>query len=137
MAGVKLERSERCLENTHLGTDRRTISCRPSAICPCPKVTFSACISACEKCHKWESAVELLSQMTRKRVDKNLITYSACISACAGSGQWEQSLSLLQSMRSSAMAPDRVACNACITSCARGAQSQMAVGLLQSGCCGV
>ena len=43
------------------------------------KVIFGACISACEKCKKWQHAVRLLSQMDRQRVDKNLITVSACI----------------------------------------------------------
>ncbi|CAE7305143.1 unnamed protein product [Symbiodinium natans] len=95
------------------------------------KVTFSACVSACEKCRKWQYAVDLLSQMDRKRVAKNLITYGACISACAACGQWEQSLGLLHDMRSAEIFPDLVACNACITSFAPQAQWQLAVGLLQ------
>jgi pentatricopeptide repeat domain-containing protein 1 len=46
-------------------------------------VTFSACITACEKAHRLAPAMALFREMEECGLRPNVVTYSALISACA------------------------------------------------------
>ena len=45
-------------------------------------ITYSAMISACEKGHQLEPAMEIFAAMQQQGVVPNVVTYSALISAC-------------------------------------------------------
>ena len=45
-------------------------------------ITYNATISACEKGHQLERALELLAEIRGRDLEPNVITYSAVISIC-------------------------------------------------------
>lgn len=63
-------------------------------------VTYSAAVSACEKCRRWDNALALLRSM-RGGVGliPNIVTYSAAMAACEKGYQWAHALELLGAMR--------------------------------------
>ena len=58
-------------------------------------ITFSAAISVCEKCQRWQLALGLLAEMAFVKVAKDVIVYSAGISACEKGQQWQLAVRLL------------------------------------------
>ena len=52
-------------------------------------VSFSACISACEKGKQWEGALGLLQEMEHQLLTLDAVSFSASISACEEGKQWE------------------------------------------------
>ena len=57
-----------------------------------PQVSYSAAISACEKGHEWQRALQLLEEMATAGVAPNVYSYSAAISACEKGARWEEAL---------------------------------------------
>eukprot|EP00438_Fugacium_kawagutii_P007728 Skav217316 [mRNA] locus=scaffold3163:245509:246881:+ [translate_table: standard] len=58
-------------------------------------ITYSSCISACDKGAQWQSALQLLRMMPVRHLQVDAISHSAVISACEKSSEWKQSLELL------------------------------------------
>ena len=59
-------------------------------------ITYSAVISACEKCKNYKKALDLLQEMKDSGIDPNVITYNATISACEKCSELEIALELLE-----------------------------------------
>ena len=65
-----------------------------------PKViSFSAAISACEKCGRWLHAMQLLDDLMELREELDVILLGAVVSACGAAGQWQCALALLEEMQ--------------------------------------
>ncbi len=50
-------------------------------------ITYSSCISACEKAGRWELALQLFEQMHTEGCRPNVVTYNSLIAACSH-GVW-------------------------------------------------
>ncbi|CAJ1423895.1 unnamed protein product [Effrenium voratum] len=92
-------------------------------------VTYGASISACEKGSQWLSALHLLEEMCRVRLQHNAIALSAAISACAKSSRWQHALRLFHT--EAKKLADVVAYSAAISACKKGAAWQFALELLR------
>ncbi|CAE8632978.1 unnamed protein product, partial [Polarella glacialis] len=57
-----------------------------------------AAISACDKAHKWQLALDLLQLMSDIRVAGDKMSCNAAISACAKAGRWQLALGLLSQL---------------------------------------
>ena len=58
-------------------------------------ITYDATISACEKGHQPERALDLLAEMQRRDQEPDVIKYNATTSACEKGQQSERALALL------------------------------------------
>ena len=50
-------------------------------------ITFSAAISACEKCNTWEAALQLFCAMAQSGAETDATSFNAAMSACANGGE--------------------------------------------------
>ena len=66
-------------------------------------ISFSACISACEKGKQWEQALELLETMPRLQVEANIITFNAVLSALEKAALWRVALDFLEAQPARSM----------------------------------
>ena len=57
-------------------------------------ICYSAAISACEKSHEWQLALDLLSRIVSE-VKADTICYSAALGACEKRHEWQLALDLL------------------------------------------
>ena len=74
--------------------------CAPSVF------SFSAAISACEKCGgRAEQAVAIFGQMAAAGVAPNDVTYNALISTLGGAGRADEAVALLSTMEEAGVAP--------------------------------
>eukprot|EP00973_Karenia_brevis_P080821 11212780-Karenia_brevis.AAC.1 len=62
-------------------------------------ISFSAAISACEKCGQWQRVDPLVDEMRSRGLSPNVIIFSAAISACDNGGQRLHVVPLLDEMR--------------------------------------
>ncbi|CAK0890906.1 unnamed protein product [Prorocentrum cordatum] len=91
--------------------------CRCSPRCarrgwsPTSPRSYSAGISACEKGEQWQQALSLLSEMSERKVDLDVVSCSACVSACEKGGQWEHALRLLVVMCEARLEPNLQCCD--------------------------
>ncbi|CAK0820506.1 unnamed protein product [Prorocentrum cordatum] len=86
-------------------------------------VSYSACISACEKGEQWQHALSLLSEMREATWNDDVIGYSAGISACEKGQQWQRALALLLEMREAKLEPNATSATALGSARARRAGS--------------
>ncbi|CAJ1427927.1 unnamed protein product, partial [Effrenium voratum] len=94
-------------------------------------VSFSSCISACEKAGEWQRALDLLCLMPTQEVSPNAYSFSSAISACQKSSEWQQALAVFSAMTSS-LAPDVFACSGAISACEPDGQWKQGLALLSS-----
>ncbi|OLP87174.1 Pentatricopeptide repeat-containing protein, chloroplastic [Symbiodinium microadriaticum] len=98
----------------------------------------SSVISALEKVHDWQAALQLflghdimLANMVDWHVPPNTLSYNASISACEKCAQWQHALWLLQSMRAAQAEADVISYNSCMSACGKAARWRDAVNLLE------
>lgn len=51
--------------------------------------SYSAAISACKNCKQWETALELLDDMTERGMERDMHSLNAAVAACASAGRWD------------------------------------------------
>ena len=93
-------------------------------------ISYSAALSACEKCREWERTLQLLAQMRQRGVPLDAVSCSAAISACRNGQEWGRALDVLQEMRLQGIKLDAIAFNAAISACDSGFQWERALLLL-------
>merc|ERR1712137_1206430 len=59
------------------------------------EISFSAAISACEKCEEWERALWILAEMHEQAVEANIVSFNAAISACERCSHVNRGLTLM------------------------------------------
>ncbi|CAK0903293.1 unnamed protein product [Prorocentrum cordatum] len=80
-------------------------------------ISYSAGISACEKCDKWQRALSLLSDMWEGTVEPTVISYNAGIIACDKSMQWQMAVSLLSHMWEAKLVPGVTSYSTVVSAC--------------------
>jgi len=95
-----------------------------------PKRSFTAAISACARCGRWEKAFEVLSHMQEARLKPDLAAVASAISACKLESQWEHAMSMLVSMRTAGREPDVACYGAVMAACGTANQWQRSFDLL-------
>ncbi|CAE7520762.1 unnamed protein product [Symbiodinium natans] len=108
-------------------------------------VTVSACISACEKGHRWERAVDLTHHLSQGTAAPRLtglaqdklqclpVALTACISACEKGCAWQTSLQMAADLRpllGFQKASQTLPYNAALCSLGRSARWELAVGIV-------
>ena len=94
-------------------------------------ISYSAAISACEKCAEWQRALALLKTMWEEKVWPNMTSYNAAISACEKGKRCELALGLLEECKTWATL-DTISYNAAISACEKCAEWQRALALLKA-----
>lgn len=107
-------------------------------------MTYTAAISACEKCGLAEPAKELLGQLEAQKKNypgnpemwPDVVAYNATIAACAADGDPESAVKLLIKMEEQGkedprVRPDVVSYTSAISACARVAMAEAALLLLE------
>lgn len=89
-------------------------------------ISYSATSSACEKCGRWELALQLFSELSAAQLEADSILFGACISACEKGSQWLAAITLL---RSAADCTNLVTYNAAISACEKGLAWRSALAL--------
>jgi pentatricopeptide repeat domain-containing protein 1 len=74
-------------------------------------ITYSALISACSSCGRWQEAEKTFSQMLEASKSDteccpNTITYSSLITACERGGRLDRALDWYQQMQKNGVEPD-------------------------------
>ena len=84
-------------------------------------ISYSAAISACEKCEQWQKALALLWGMPEKQLEPHVISHGTAISACEKCEQWQKALAFLWELPEKQLEPpvtaiaarDRHRCGRC------------------------
>ena len=76
--------------------------------------SYSASMSACEKCGQWQEALRLFHAMPFAHLQPDVFCYSAAMSACDKGGAWEEALRLFRAMPEVAVQPNVVSYTAAI-----------------------
>jgi len=84
-------------------------------------ITYSALISALEKCGQWKLAMDVLEEMKRD-FGTNVIAYSAAIAALSKGQQWEMALNLFRELQGTGASPSVVTYNTTMTALEKGLQ---------------
>eukprot|EP00435_Cladocopium_sp_Y103_P001917 s4561_g1.t1 len=79
--------------------------------------SFSSAISACEKCGRWEQALELLGAQLQWDILPDGVSYNSAISACEKAAKWELALFVSEEMPKAQLLPDVVTYNSAIAAC--------------------
>eukprot|EP00434_Breviolum_minutum_P033510 symbB.v1.2.029653.t2/scaffold3275.1/size59885/5 len=82
------------------------------------RMVYNAAASTCEKANQWTWALTILSAMSSKFVEADVVTYNACVAACEKGSQWQQVLSLMGEMQMASVLANLITYNAAITACA-------------------
>ncbi|CAK8998182.1 Pentatricopeptide repeat-containing protein At2g31400 [Durusdinium trenchii] len=94
-------------------------------------IALSSAIAACERDHRWSSAVCLLHLSHEVSVRPNHVSYNSSISACEKAGRWLQAVSLLGDLQLQRWA-DVVSYNSAISACEKSDRWDVAIELLLS-----
>ena len=99
-------------------------------------ITYSAVISACEKCKDYKKALELLQEMKDYGINPDVRTYNATISACEKCKNYKKALELLQEMKDSGTSetcPNVITYSAVISACEKCKNYIKALEILEEG----
>ena len=94
-------------------------------------VSYSAVISACEKCGRWTDAWDLLWRMQARHVQPNAISFSAVISSFEKGGQGQLALQVLRMMPVCSARPNVISYGAAISAFEKAAMWKQAQALLE------
>ncbi|CAL1147577.1 unnamed protein product [Cladocopium goreaui] len=96
-------------------------------------VLRSSVLSACEKGHRWQTALSLSHRSLEEEPEcLDLICFNAVISACEKKGQWQWALHLLQQIRGNPkLRASVVSFNAAISACEKGGAWEFSLELLR------
>ena len=99
-------------------------------------VTYSAAITACERCNKWQQAIKLYESMKKNAdsdsaVKPNTYTLNAVLNACVHGRQWRSALEELARAREVGIAPDVISYSAVITALGDAKHVEMAMRLFK------
>ncbi|CAJ1362132.1 unnamed protein product, partial [Effrenium voratum] len=81
---------------------------------------YSAAISACERSHCWQHALQLLEDMGQRRVRADVVCCGGLLSACEKGQQWPGALQLLQDMREAQILPNLISYSSALSACEKG-----------------
>ena len=70
--------------------------------------TYAALLGACDGSSQWQQAVQLLFEVSRIRLQPDVLIFNLAISACHKSFQWQLALCLLGEMIAHGLAPNPV-----------------------------
>ncbi|CAE8609602.1 unnamed protein product, partial [Polarella glacialis] len=93
-------------------------------------VAYNAAISGCGR--HWEAALEMLTDLLRRRLRADEMTCGSAVSACKEAGQWQQALELLFGAASLGLRPNLVIVSAAIAACAKAGAPKPALELLKA-----
>ena len=93
--------------------------------------TYCVAIKACERPRQWETALELLQEMSRNGVEPNVRVYTAAMKVCCASEEGERALVLLDEMRRKGVLPDVFSYSVGISAFTRGGHWERALGVLR------
>ena len=79
-------------------------------------ISFSTCITACEKAGTWQEALEIL-QMLEAYALPNVISFNAAMSSCEKVAEWQRAFGFFDAMCARQIRCDEISCNAAVSSC--------------------
>merc|ERR1712118_178229 len=78
-------------------------------------IAYNAGLSACEKVHLWERALQMFVKICNAAVQPSIVTCNSLISACAKGLQWKRALLIFSELSSSQLQRDLVSYNATVS----------------------
>eukprot|EP00438_Fugacium_kawagutii_P021124 Skav213914 [mRNA] locus=scaffold1439:235235:236881:- [translate_table: standard] len=85
---------------------------RPKVLHP-TLVSFNSVLKVISTSHQWKTAADMMRQMHRNRISKDIITFNTILSPLKR-GQWREAQALLESMPSASVAWDAFSISACL-----------------------
>ena len=97
-------------------------------------IIYNAAISACEKGHRPQQALNMLQKLQFRGLLRTVITYNAAISACETGQRPQQALHMLQKLQLRGLLRTVITYNAAIRAQARRAQKPQLCRLCSRSC---
>lgn len=96
-------------------------------------VGYNAALSACARAGEWQSAVQLLENMTSPNslVVPDQVTYGTILAACESSQQWQLVLTYAEEMQSRHLPLDGMSLTSCLKACQQLGFAQKALEYLE------
>eukprot|EP00439_Symbiodinium_sp_Y106_P056305 s56_g7.t2 len=95
--------------------DAMAAQCQPDV------VSYNTTITACTRATHSKHAMEILSSMEHRSLERSAISFNSAVGAFAD-GRWTSSLELLASMSMAAVVPNAGSCSAAMNACEKGGE---------------
>eukprot|EP00971_Amphidinium_carterae_P099723 1972172-Amphidinium_carterae.1 len=82
--------------------------------------SYAAATSALEKGTKWQSCLQVVSDMRHRGIEANVVVCSNIMTACEKATEWQRAIHLWNTMQEKAMQPDIVCVGAAMSALGKG-----------------
>lgn len=92
-------------------------------------VLWSSVLSACGKVDAWPMALEIMSEASKKELQRDVTFYNIAMKAC--DGRWQWTLEILEQMKQAQVQVDTFTMNSLLSATVQGGQWRLAMQVLE------